>query len=444
MENIIINLSKYILVFLMLLYTYLCFRINTISTYKKNKGHVIAQKVFIMLIFAVCYALILYHNFSLVTFLCLALELIYLIFFPILFKVIYPESSDVITNNMTFMLALGFVMIERLAPYNAIKQFGIVMAGSVLFFFIPVFFRKKEAVIKAKYVYAIVGIILLAITLVLGRTSFGANLSFTIAGLTFQPSEFVKILFVLFVASMLSKSSGFKEILISAIFAFAHVIILVLSTDLGAALIFFIVYLIMIYIASGKVVYLLTGFAAGAGASVVAYHLFAHIRVRVSVWLNPWADIDGKGYQITQSLFAIGTGGWFGMGLYGGLPTSIPVVSKDFVFSAIAEDFGLIFAICVALVCVSIFLEIMKNATLCKDMFNKLLAAGIGVLYIFQCFLTIGGVTKFIPSTGVTLPFVSYGGSSILSSLIMFAIVQTVCMKVREDINEKEIRKSKE
>ena len=107
-----------------------------------------------------------------------------------------------------FMIALGFVMIERLAPYNAIKQFGIVMAGSVLFFFIPVFFRKKEAVIKAKYVYAIVGIILLAITLVLGRTSFGANLSFTIAGLTFQPSEFVKILFVLFVASMLSKSSG--------------------------------------------------------------------------------------------------------------------------------------------------------------------------------------------------------------------------------------------
>ena len=160
MENIIINLSKYILVFLMLLYTYLCFRINTISTYKKNKGHVIAQKVFIMLIFAVCYALILYHNFSLITFLCLALELIYLIFFPVLFKVIYPESSDVITNNMTFMLALGFVMIERLAPYNAIKQFGIVMAGSVLFFFIPVFFRKKEAVIKAKYVYAIVGIIL--------------------------------------------------------------------------------------------------------------------------------------------------------------------------------------------------------------------------------------------------------------------------------------------
>ena len=131
------------------------------------------------------------------------------------------------------------------------------------------------------------------------------------------------------------------------------------------------------------------------------------------------------------------------MGLYGGLPTSIPVVSKDFVFSAIAEEFGLIFAICVALVCVSIFLEIMKNATLCKDMFNKLLAAGIGVLYIFQCFLTIGGVTKFIPSTGVTLPFVSYGGSSLLSTILMLAIIQGLYI-LREDEDEEFEKRRKE
>ena len=151
-----------------------------------------------------------------------------------------------------------------------------------------------------------------------------------------------------------------------------------------------------------------------------------HVKTRVIAWLNPWDYIDGKGYQITQSLFAIGTGGLFGLGLCEGLPTKIPVVAKDFVFSAIAEELGLIFAIGVILVCFATFMGIMRIAIRVNKVFYKLITVGFGIMYILQCFLTIGGVTKFIPSTGVTLPFVSYGGSSVLSSIIMFAIIQAV------------------
>ena len=136
------------------------------------------------------------------------------------------------------------------------------------------------------------------------------------------------------------------------------------------------------------------------------------------------AVYQNEGYQIVQSLFAIGTGGWFGMGLYQGMPDKIPVVEQDFVFAAISEELGGVFALCLLLVCVSCYLMFLNIAMQIKDQFYKLIALGLGTVYGFQVFLTIGGVTKFIPSTGVTLPLVSYGGSSLLSTTIIFAIIQ--------------------
>lgn len=156
------------------------------------------------------------------------------------------------------------------------------------------------------------------------------------------------------------------------------------------------------------------------------------MRTRVLAWSNPWDVIEKEGYQITQSLFAIGTGGWFGMGLFQGSPDKIPVVDQDFIFSAISEELGGIFALCLILICVSCFLMFINIAMQIKDDFYKLVALGLGTVYGFQVFLTIGGVTKFIPSTGVTLPLVSYGGSSMLSTLIMFAIIQGMYL-LRED-----------
>lgn len=150
---------------------------------------------------------------------------------------------------------------------------------------------------------------------------------------------------------------------------------------------------------------------------------------------DPLGYIDKEGYQVSQSLFAIGTGGWLGMGLYQGIPDKIPVVKQDFIFSAIAEELGGIFALCLILVCFSCFLMFMNIAMQMKDQFYKLVALGLGTVYATQVFLTIGGATKFIPSTGVTLPLVSYGGSSLLCSMIIFAIIQGLYI-LRQDEGE--------
>ena len=171
----------------------------------------------------------------------------------------------------------------------------------------------------------------------------------------------------------------------------------------------------------------------GCGAAALAYWLFSHVRVRVSAWKNPWADIDNTGYQITQSLFAIGTGGWLGMGLYQGMPRKIPVVDKDFVFAAISEEMGALFAVCVLLICLGCFLQFVMIACEMQASFYRLTALGLGILYITQVFLAVGGTIKFIPSTGVTLPFVSYGGSSILSTFILFGVLQGLYVLKRDE-----------
>ena len=180
--------------------------------------------------------------------------------------------------------------------------------------------------------------------------------------------------------------------------------------------------------------------ASGAGASFVACKLFAHVRRRVEAWRDPWADIDDKGYQVTQGLFAMGTGGWFGMGLYQGLPNKIPVVEKDFIFAAISEELGAIYGLCILLICLGCFIQFMQIAMKMQAMFYKLIAFGLGTMYITQVFLTVGGVLKFIPSTGVTLPFVSYGGSSILATFVLFNIIQGLYILKRGEEEENEER----
>ncbi len=160
------------------------------------------------------------------------------------------------------------------------------------------------------------------------------------------------------------------------------------------------------------------------------------MRVRVLAWQDPLSVIENEGYQICQSLFAIGTGGWFGMGLYEGIPNKIPVVEQDFIFSAIAEELGSIFALCLLMVCICCFLLFFNIAMQMRDQFYKLVALGLGTVYGFQVFLTVGGVTKFIPSTGVTLPFVSYGGSSLVATMMIFAVIQGLYL-LRQDEGNK-------
>ena len=374
--------------------------------------------------------------------------LVFFLFYIYIYRFIYRNVSRLLVNNCCMLLACGFIMLTRLSLDKgldkAFKQFVIVAAAAILSWLVPFIMERFWQLYKFQWVYAGIGLAALLVVWVAGNESFGAQLSLTVGGISIQPSEFVKISFVFFVASMFYQSLDFKNICITTVVAALHVVILVLSKDLGSALIFFISYVIMLFIATGNWLYLIAAGVLGKGATSIAYTLFDHVRRRFTAWKNPWADIDNTGYQITQSLFAIGTGGWFGMGLCQGMPNRIPVVEKDFIFAAISEEMGAIFAICVLLICLGCFIQFMMIATQMQAMFYKIIAVGLGMEYVVQVFLTVGGVTKFIPSTGVTLPFVSYGGSSIVTTFLLFSIIQGLYIIKRNDEEEMEEMEAQE
>ncbi len=191
-----------------------------------------------------------------------------------------------------------------------------------------------------------------------------------------------------------------------------------------------------------KVRYAFAGLGGISLVSVAAYHLFGHVRQRVEIWQDPFADYEHSGYQIVQSLFGICAGGWFGTGLFNGSPDKIPLATMDFTFAAICEEFGIVFAICLILLCMSTFLLIVNIAVKMSKPFYRLIAIGLGTLYALQVFLTIGGTTKFIPMTGITLPLVSYGGGSVMCTIIMLAIIQGLYV-LREDEGEELEKQSK-
>lgn len=362
-----------------------------------------------------------------------AAELVYFIVVYLVYGIFYKKASKLLVNNMCALLAIGFIMIARLNYNKGVKQFVICAAATIATFFIPVILKRINWLRNLSRMYCVAGLALLVAVLFCAEV-FGANLVLTIGGFSVQPSEFVKILFVMYVAAAFNKSVSRGNAIVVTFFAAVHVVILVLSKDLGAALIFFVVYLMMMYTATGNVLLVLLGTGAGAAASVAAYHIFSHVRQRVLMWINPWSDIDGKGYQICQSLFAIGMGSWFGYGLGQGLPGKIPVAEKDFMFSAITEEFGIFFAISLLFICLSNVIIMMNIALKCRTLFYRLMAVGLAVTYGFQVFLTVGGAMNMIPMTGVTLPLVSYGGSSLVSTLIMFALINGMYIK-REEVS---------
>lgn len=370
-------------------------------------------------------------------------QVLFFILTIVIYKLIYKKLSRLILNNMLFCLMISFVVLTRLSYEKAVKQLIFATIGLLGCLIIPYLIRKMKALKNMSYLYAGVGIALLALVLIVGKEQYGAKNWIFIGNFGFQPSEFVKILYIFFLGSFLAKSKSIKNILYISIIAAVHVLILVVQKDLGGALIYFVTYLMMVYVATNRTIYLFGGLMGGTVAATVAYRLFNHVRVRVTAWKDPWSVIDNQGYQITQSLFAIGTGGWFGMGLTKGLPTSIPVVTTDFIFSAISEEFGGIFAICLVLICLSCFLMFINIAMKMKEEFYKYVAFGLAVMYGFQVFLTLGGVTKLIPSTGVTLPLVSYGGSSVLSTIIIFSIIQGLYVLNQDEDDTIEREKTK-
>lgn len=439
MTHIIVEISKYLVIILFAVYTYACFSVFRYRSDAIKNRIYLRQLLILYAIQVLCYMTLYLQTENIYYLLFFAFQLLFFILVPSIYRQLYPKASRLLTNNMCMLLMIGLLMLSRISFEKALKQFAIVAISILIAFMIPKIMEKLLFLKNLTILYALFGILALLVVFLAGSTTYGAKISLNFFGITLQPAEFVKILFVFCIAGLLKDSSSLKQIIKAGILACIHLLLLVGSKDLGGALIFFVTFLMMVFIASRKPLYLLGGLGAGSVAAFFGYKLFHHVQIRVLAWKDPFTYIDNEGYQITQSLFAIGTGGWFGMGLMEGTPGKIPVVDKDFMFSAIAEELGGIFALCLILVCCSCFIMFMNIAMQIQGTFYKLVAIGLGITYGFQIFLTIGGVIKFIPSTGVTLPLVSYGGSSILSTIFIFGIIQGLyILKQNEEVSQLE------
>lgn len=428
MFKVFIDVSKYIFVLLMAIYMIMTFRIFAIKDESEKMLKCVQQNILMFFIHFLAYAILFLTEWNINIIVLYLVQFFCLLLFIVAFHFIYKNGNMLLLNNMMMLMILGFIIITRLSFDEGVRQFIFVLVGSVVTLVIPVMMQKLKTLRNIPWVYGAVGIIALLVVLVMGELTHGANLAINFGAFSIQPSEFIKIIYVFFIAAMFNRSTNFGNVVVTTILAAIHVGILVLSTDLGGALIYFVVYLVMLYVATKEWIFVALGLTAGGGASMVAYKLFSHVRIRVQAWLDPWTYIDDKGYQITQSLFAIGMGSWFGVGLGQGMPYRIPYVEMDFVFSAICEEFGIIFASFMILLCMNTFMLMMDVGMKSKGRFYRLLAVGLATAYGFQIFLTIGGGIKLIPLTGVTLPLISYGGSSALSTLIMFAVIQGLYM----------------
>ncbi|MCL2699945.1 MAG: FtsW/RodA/SpoVE family cell cycle protein, partial [Defluviitaleaceae bacterium] len=362
-----------------------------------------------------------------------AIALVFFIMTWTFSAIIYRDSCPLMWNCVLFLMGVGIIMLQRLDHETAVRQLMWFFLGFSMTLFIPPFIKVVPKFEKLEPVYLAAGFGLLLSPLLFGLAQYGAMRWVNFFGVTFQPSELVKFLLVFYLASVFRKKQTLISLLIPAGAVAVFVVMLVLQRDLGGALIFFMTFMVMLYIATGNPFLFAGGFAAASVASVFAYRLFPHVRVRVTAWEDPFADIAGMGFQIAQSWFAIGSWGWAGSGLTLGIPTAIPVVESDFIFAAICEEFGGVFAVGFIAVILVIFYRGMHIALRAERRYYALLAAGFSSILAFQSFLILGGVIKLIPLTGVTLPFVSAGGSSVVVCLLMIGILQWIYSYYRYD-----------
>ena len=424
MELIVVGICRYLIIICMAVYTIQCFAVFRYSNEYDRKGIYLRQNFFMIIIHFMAFLSLYAINDDLMYFRAYLIQQLGVLFILAAYRFVYQRANILIINNMCMLITIGLIMLTRLSYERAMRQFYIVMASALITFAVPFVISRIKLFEKFKWIYVGIGLGSLAAVLMFSSVINGSKLSISISGFNFQPSEYVKIIFVFAIASVLAHDHSLKAVIISAVIAMMHVLLLVASKDLGSAIIYFIVYFCMLYCATRNVVYFSIGLIGLAAGSFGGYKLFRHVQVRVTAFLDPMGNIADKGYQMAQSLFAIGTGGWLGMGLGQGAPKTIPVVAADFIFAAICEELGVVFGMCLVLLCLSCFIMFMNIAMKFEDPFFKLVALGLAIAYIFQVFLTIGGVIKFIPLTGVTLPLVSYGGTSVAVTLCVFAVIQ--------------------
>ena len=363
-------------------------------------------------------------------------------------------SMDSTLFSMAMLLAsLGVIMIGRLKPALFLTQMRWLLLGILVYIVVVFFGEGLLRLLSYPYLLGIFCLLLLCSALLFGTEIGGSRNWIVLGSFAVQPSEFGKIVIIMFLASYLAEH---REVLtlprhrllglklpvlrfiapLLCIWGIA-ILMFVVQRDLGSALLFFGIAVFMTYMATGRKSYVVLALVVFLGAAVLSYFLFAHVRVRFNIWLDPWADPSGGAYQVVQSLFAFGAGGVWGTGFAHGHPNLIPEVHTDFIFAAIAEELGLLGSLGVMLVFALLFYRSIRIALACREEKRQLLAAGVAVVFFLQAFIIIAGVTKFLPLTGITLPFVSYGGSSMISSFILLGILTVLSKKENRHVGAK-------
>lgn len=346
-------------------------------------------------------------------------------------------GADPALLPLSFALSgIGIAFVTRLAPELAMRQVMWLFFGVVCMLLVLIFLKNLDRIANYKYTLMIFGFLLLLSPLlpVVGQEIYGSRIWLNIAGISFQPGEIAKILIVLFLAGYLAQNREMLSIFTHRIGPFKipdlatlvpllvmwviSLLIVIFEKDLGSALVVFFVFITMLYVATGKKTYLIIGFVLIAIGGVAAFLLFDHVQIRVDTWLDPFKDATGDGYQLVQAIFSIADGGLFGVGIGNGMSDQIPIVESDFIFAAIAEETGLLGAAGLLLLYLCFAIRGLVTAARAKSDVSSFIAVGLTASIILQAFIIVGGVTRLIPLTGLTLPFVSQGGSSLLASFI--------------------------
>ncbi|NLY35978.1 MAG: FtsW/RodA/SpoVE family cell cycle protein [Tissierellia bacterium] len=327
------------------------------------------------------------------------------------------------------LVSIALIMIYRIDPYYGERQLIFYGLGLISFFAVYFFLRLTGGYFeKLTYFYYAITVVLLIITLIFGISLGGATNWLRIGSFQFQPAEMAKLSFVFFLAAYYTGDHPFKKHKYSPYILMGLVYFLIglffLQRELGTAAVFMGVFFSVQLVFEKDKKPLMINFLLAALGLYLGYKLFSHVRVRFEIWQDPWSDVQGKGYQIAQSLFALAAGGLFGKGIGLGRPTTIPLSYSDFIYPAIIEEMGIFMGIGILFLFLILFYRGLKIAMKQRQPFYRVVSLGIAMLFASQAFIVIGGVLKLIPMTGITLPFMAYGGSSMLVSFMLLGVLQ--------------------
>jgi cell division protein FtsW (lipid II flippase) len=347
-----------------------------------------------------------------------------------------PAADPLLLPVAGILCGLGLVLIARLASNFLARQVLWVVLGlgtMLVAALLPPAAQNMRWLRRYRYTWLTLGLLLLSLTLLFGvnPSGYGARLWLGLSRAYFQPSELLKVVMVVFLASYLGEKRELLAVSGTRIGPWRlpplpHLVLLGWQRDLGAALLFFGTFLAMLYAATGREVYVWLGMGLFLLSAFVGYRLFDHVRLRVDAWWNPWPEASGRAFQIVQSLLAFAAGGVLGQGIGQGYPIFIPVVHSDFVFAAIGEELGLLGTLAVIALFAVLVYRGFRAALAVEDAFAALLTVGLSTMLGLQALVIMGGTLKVVPLTGVTLPFVSYGGSSLLMSFAMLGLLLRV------------------